>query len=422
MTAPRVASMPQLRDLVRRLSDEHGLTTAQRARLVLAVTTVAEPALAAGTPVRLDAHRRARDTQQSLTTTVTVTLRACSLWSWATPPTLPLAPDPGTANSVVWHVPIPLGPTIASRGGDADEEVAAVVAEADLARGQLRDLKNKLAETNRGVLAMYAQLEHQKEQLRAAHTTIFHELEDALRPPPPSVPDIELGARSKPAEIDAPVGGDLYDWFVLPDSTLHITIVDAVGHGITSTRTTLNVTHTVRTLALEGHPIGDLVARTAATVALTRPADMATVLLARLDPRTGTLLLANGGHPPALLAPAHYLEIPGRGIGFPNPGSVRLHRDQLRPGDLLLLYTDGLTESRKDLLAGERRLLDLAGRVRGTETRQLPTVLLDQMHDVVLHPDDTLLLRRALPTPNLTTERFSDVCSGARSGAEIHHE
>ncbi|GAA1965191.1 hypothetical protein GCM10009754_41480 [Amycolatopsis minnesotensis] len=120
-------------------------------------------------------------------------------------------------------------------------------------------------------------------QLPDPHAAISRKLEDALRPPPPRVRGVELAVRYKPAETDAPVGGDHYDWFVLPDGTLHITVVDAVGHGVTSTRNALNVTHTIRTLALEGYPIEELISRAATIIGSTRPGDVATVLLARVD-------------------------------------------------------------------------------------------------------------------------------------------
>ena len=129
----------------------------------------------------------------------------------------------------------------------------------------------------------------------------------------------------EPAGTDAPTGGDLYDWFVLPDGTVHITIVDALGHGVTSTRSALNVTHAVRTLALEGHRLQSIVARTDEILHPFDRAVMATVLLARIDPVTGELWLANGSHPPALLlrrdGTARYLEARGGGSAFRCPGA-----------------------------------------------------------------------------------------------------
>ncbi|WP_410596110.1 PP2C family protein-serine/threonine phosphatase [Amycolatopsis sp. lyj-23] len=245
---------------------------------------------------------------------------------------------------------------------------------------------------------MYLDLEERDERLRRAHTVIFRELEDALRPRAPVVPDLALAVQYSPTDPESPTGSDLYDWFVLPDGQLHVTVVDAVGHGVTSTRDALIVTHAVRTLALEGHPFAELIAHTADTLATIEPDLMATVLLARLDPATGKLALANGSHPPPVLVTAagdaRMLRAPvvGRGVGFPEPGSPELLRHTLGPGDTVLLYTDGLIESRRDLDEGQIRLLGHARAYARHPIDTLPGELVTRMHDVVLHADDTVVL------------------------------
>lgn len=334
---------------------------------------------------------------------------------------LPL-PAPATSGpSATWHIPTPpvespcpgsdcLNPLPAdppnrptAESHDSDEELRAALALADSIAAGHRLLKHELAETNAGVVALYVQLEEQDEQLRKAHGQVLQELEDALRPPPPQIPGLDLAVHYAPADPGAPTGGDLYDWFTLPDGTLHITIVDAVGHGVRSTRSALNVTHAVRTLALEGHPLQSILVRTHDILIPLDPRLMATVLLARIDPATGELQLANGSHPPALLIrsddTAQYLEVRGRGIGFPLPGSDRVLSTRLDPGDLLLLYTDGLTESRKDVEEGEIRLVAAAQTHAHLPLADIPNAIAADMHTIVLHADDTLAmaLRIALP-------------------------
>jgi serine phosphatase RsbU (regulator of sigma subunit) len=177
-----------------------------------------------------------------------------------------------------------------------------------------------------------------------------------------------------------------------------VTLVDAVGHGVTSTRHALTVTHAIRTLALEGHPFRDLIAHASHTLAAIEPGLMATVVLARLDPVTGRTRFANGGHPEPVLVtpsgPARLLPapVPGRGVGFPDPGSRELVDVVLAEGDTVLLYTDGLVESRKDVDEGQSRLLKLAEAHRGRPVPGLPRELVTRMHDVVLHADDTVVL------------------------------
>ncbi|MFF3273790.1 PP2C family protein-serine/threonine phosphatase [Streptomyces chrestomyceticus] len=283
-----------------------------------------------------------------------------------------------------------------------EEELRVALARVDTLAADQRRLTHELAETNSGVLALYVQLEERDEQLRSAHGHILRELEDALRPPPIAVDGLELAVHYAPAGTDAPTGGDFYDWFTLPDGTVHITVVDALGHGVRSTRSALNVTHAVRTLALEGHPLKSIVARTDEILAPLDPELMATVLLARIDPASGDLVLANGSHPPALVVRAaggeEYLEVRGRGVGYPFPGSERLLHSKLDEGDLLVLYTDGLTESRRDPREGEQRLAESARRHRDRPVREIPGAIAEDMHTVILHSDDTLALA-VRPTP-----------------------
>ncbi|OKI02670.1 translation initiation factor IF-2 [Streptomyces sp. CB02923] len=301
---------------------------------------------------------------------------------------------------------MPTGPSDGNGDGSAtdpatenrllEEELRVALTRVDSLAADQRRLTHELAETNSGVLALYVQLEERDEQLRTAHGHILRELEDALRPPPIAVDGLELAVHYAPAGTDAPTGGDFYDWFTLPDGTVHITVVDALGHGVRSTRSALNVTHAVRTLALEGHPLKSIVARTDEILSPLDPELMATVLLARIDPVSGDLLLANGSHPPALVVRAaggeEYLEVRGRGVGYPFPGSERLLHSKLDEGDLLVLYTDGLTESRRDPREGEQRLAESARQHRNRPVGEIPGAIAEDMHTVILHSDDTLAL------------------------------
>ncbi|MEV6913174.1 PP2C family protein-serine/threonine phosphatase [Amycolatopsis sp. NPDC051071] len=369
-----------------------GVPAEQRARLVLAMTLLVESSA--------EADRAPELSTSASKGRLSVTLRLSRPVSQRQRNALPLLPDPGDSGTLTWHITtsteamlVPPDEESATR-----EEMLALVARTDAITKDQRELKHELAETNSGVLAMYVELEDRDESLRKAHTVIFRELEDALRPPPPRVDAFELAVHYGPSDPDSPTGGDLYDWFVLPDGNVHITLVDAVGHGVTSTRHALTVTHAIRTLALEGHPFRDLIAHTARTLATIEPGLMATVLLARLDPATGQVTFANGSHPrPVLVTTGGEPELlvaptAGRGIGFPAPGSHSLVHRTLADGDLLVIYTDGLVESRKDFVEGEGRLLAAARRNAGRPTAQIPDLLTAEMHDIVLHADDTVVI------------------------------
>ncbi|MCK7624452.1 serine/threonine-protein phosphatase [Streptomyces sp. RS10V-4] len=426
MTPHACHSLPALRQALRRLCAAHRMPLETRARLVLSATLVARPEFRAGRQVSLEASREdGPDDSVHLTITLRPRLAAGPL----RPAELPLPARTTPQGAVLWHLAFPApeqpddpgtapapefrpaaphvngsGPGGSAGGADTlaadeaaqEEELQAVLARLDQLTAEHQDLKHELAETNSGVLALYVQLEERDEQLRSAHGQILREIEDALRPPPLVIDGLELAVHYAPADAHAPTGGDLYDWFLLPDGTVHITIIDALGHGIRSTRSALNVTHAVRTLALEGHPLSAIVERTHDILTPFDPDIVATMLLARICPVSGELRLANGSHPPALLSRAdgtsRFLEVRGRGVGYPLPGSERVLKDRLDAGDLLVLYTDGLTESRRDPLEGEARLVKSARRHQHRPIGEIPYAIADDMHTVILHPDDTLAL------------------------------
>lgn len=266
--------------------------------------------------------------------------------------------------------------------------------EADLVR-----LNAELEQTNRGVVALYAELEQRGEEVRRAQRLVFEELEGALRPAAPTAPGVELDVRYLPAQVNSPTGGDLYDWFVLPDGSLHVTVVDVQGHGVASTRDALAVTHVVRTLTLEGHRLGRVLERADALLQVLGDEVTATVLLARLDLAGGVLQLAGGGHPPALLAPAggrrgaaRYLEAPGRPIGYPAAGSDGTTVEHLSPGDTVLLYTDGLVEIRRDIVEGLETLAGAADAAGGLPVGDFLDAVLAGASRGDPIADDTLLL------------------------------
>ncbi|MEU7646489.1 PP2C family protein-serine/threonine phosphatase [Streptomyces huasconensis] len=420
MTRETFRTLTALRHTVRSIALGHRLPADDRARLVLSMSEVAAPALGGGRPVTL---MSGRETDEDGAHQLTLALRLPQQNSVpvVVPERLPLRARTQSDGTVVWNLPLPSTGTnghpvpgigqqacrstapsaAAAQSSEADialleEELRAALARADALADEHRMLKHELAETNSGVLALYVQLEERDEQLRTAHGRTLRALEDALRPRPLHADGLELAVHYAPASDEAPTGGDLYDWFTLPDGTVHITVVDALGHGITSTRTALTVTHAVRTLALEGHPLESIVARTDSVLAPFDQNVMATLLLARLNLADGRLTLANGSHPPALLArrdgTASYLEVRGRGVGFPMPGSDRVLTATMEPDDVLLLYTDGLTESRRDPCEGEARLKEALCRHRARPTEQIPGLLAEDLLSDVLHQDDTLAI------------------------------
>jgi serine phosphatase RsbU (regulator of sigma subunit)/anti-sigma regulatory factor (Ser/Thr protein kinase) len=190
----------------------------------------------------------------------------------------------------------------------------------------------------------------------AARRLVVEQLQAAVVPDTPSVEGLELAVTYVASDPKEPTGGDLWDWHVLPSGELHIAVVDVLGHGVAATKSALSVVHTLRSLSLDDTPLADLVGRAATLLGRQDPELVATVVVGRLEPRTGRLLVVSGGHPPALVVSSEgqvrQVAATGGAIGWPGGGSDGVAEVFLAPGDTVLLYTDGLVEARKDIVAG----------------------------------------------------------------------
>lgn len=254
-----------------------------------------------------------------------------------------------------------------------------------------------IALDNAATLARMAEVE-------ARGKEVVHALQEAVRPPAPIVPHIELGVHYVAADPSAPTGGDLYDWILLPDGDLHVIVVDVMGKGVEATKHALSVTHAVRLLAVEGCPLGDIVTRADSLVAAQNPELVATLIIARYSPASGHLQLAGAGHPPALVVSGHTVTevaAPGIPIGWPGAASHGVVDLQLGRSDTLILYTDGLIEASKDIVKG---LADLSKAAAATATypaNSLARALVErQLADATRHDDSVaLVLRRRSPAP-----------------------
>jgi serine phosphatase RsbU (regulator of sigma subunit) len=161
--------------------------------------------------------------------------------------------------------------------------------------------------------------------------------------------DLELFARVHPARQ---VSGDLYDFFPLSDGRLAFFVGDVSGKGMPAALYMVAVRTLARHLAPSAAGPADALARLNDALAADNPSAMfVTMVHGIYDPRTGSAVIASGGHPRPLLrrADGRVEEVAvrnGRLLGYV-PGNVGLSDTTLTlaPGETLALYTDGFTEA-----------------------------------------------------------------------------
>jgi PAS domain S-box-containing protein len=189
-----------------------------------------------------------------------------------------------------------------------------------------------------------------------------HTLQDNLLPPaPPSLEGLAIAVRYLPASHGIDVGGDFYDVVQLPGAEVGLAVGDVVGHDITAAATMGQLRSVYRALLADGPAPGVIVDRLQTGWPLLGLRRMATALFGSLDPVSGRLRFASAGHPPPVLLQggrARYLPVrPSRMLGAPPSQAVEWD-GVLPPGASLVLFTDGLVESRSaDIDEGLERLL-----------------------------------------------------------------
>jgi serine phosphatase RsbU (regulator of sigma subunit) len=205
----------------------------------------------------------------------------------------------------------------------------------------------------------------------------------------------ELAARYVPGTADLRIGGDWYDSQIMTDGTVALAIGDVAGHGVEAAAQMGELRSAMAALRLVRSAPDDLVG-----VVHRLTSEMgyfATVICARLDP-TGNLVWASAGHLPPLVihddGDAELLDSeqsPPLGAGYLKP--VPINRYRLNPGDIVLLYTDGLVEQRGvPLDTSLEMLVDRIERQRWSSTAELVDDIVRDRDRVQYTGDDIAVL------------------------------
>jgi len=247
---------------------------------------------------------------------------------------------------------------------------------------------------------------------------------------------LEVHGFCRPART---VSGDYYDFLALNSERLMLAVGDISGKGISAALLMATIYSAVRAYSIEDLPIlRELMPRQPATMAVSRggssllldsesrttevsPATLlallnhqlyegtpaakyATLFLAIYDAATRSLTYANGGHLPPILigkdGSSQLLSCGGTVVGLFDNLSFPEATVQLRPGDLLVAYTDGVTEPENDYGEyGEGRLIQLVRENRHLPLERITEIVIAAVADWIgdnEQPDDvTLVLARA---------------------------
>jgi serine phosphatase RsbU (regulator of sigma subunit) len=240
-------------------------------------------------------------------------------------------------------------------------------------------------------------------QAAEASRRLSETLQRSLLTDPPAFEPAKIAVRYRPASAGAQIGGDWYDAFLLADGGLTLVIGDVTGHDRNAAAAMAQIRNVLRGVAQSiGEPPAAVLTQLDTALANLRVGSLATAVLVQVhqddeQAAAGTCVLrwSNAGHPPPLLVlpdgTATFLEHrPNLLLGL-DPEAPRSDHELLLPaGATLLLYTDGLIESRNGPLdEGLQRLHTTAADLVGAPVDDLCDTLLDRLAP---SPDDDVAL------------------------------
>ena len=204
--------------------------------------------------------------------------------------------------------------------------------------------------------ALVSESARARENLEGAYRREHHIADVLQRAMVPAVtleiPGYGLAARYQPALEEAEVGGDFYDVFRLRDGRIALVVADVSGKGLQAAVHTAAAKYMLRAYALENSdPAYVLEHLNRAMYDYLREDVFITVFYGVLDTRKQYLIYANAGHDQPLFyhhqtrwAPS--LDVTGRAVSISRDSTYGRGTLQFTPGDVLLIYTDGITEAR----------------------------------------------------------------------------
>ena len=228
------------------------------------------------------------------------------------------------------------------------------------------ELRARIAAGER-ILAMAQELIEKNAKLQAAHDSLDRDLLEARKLQQSLIPEryhdfgaLKLSVHMRPT---GHVGGDLVGQFRINEQKIAVFSIDVSGHGVASALMTARLASYLsgsspgQNVALEPNEFGIFRMRPPHEVAATlndlllreMETDLYfTMCLAEIDLRTGLVRLVQAGHPnPAVQRVTGEVEFVSGGglpIGLIGEATYDMQQVQLRPGDRLLIYSDGLTE------------------------------------------------------------------------------
>jgi PAS domain S-box-containing protein len=242
---------------------------------------------------------------------------------------------------------------------------------------------------------------------------IASKLQRTLLDVPQDTGGIQFGHLYRSATKEASVGGDFYDVFTVKDGRIAVLIGDVSGHGVEAARIATLVKDVTHAFAHQSRRPSVVLNSTNELLLENRIPGFVTLFLGILDPEAGMLTYSSAGHPNVLLRAngeeVKLLDAASSPLGIFPDQAWKESDVQLSKGDLLLLYTDGAIEARRDgEFFGQEGLIKVLTRWSNPSPEPLPQALLAEVlafSGGVLTDDVALLAFCLSQDPSLKSTR-----------------
>jgi hypothetical protein len=163
----------------------------------------------------------------------------------------------------------------------------------------------------------------------------------------PRVDGVEIAGHNAPCHT---VGGDYYDFVTYEDGRVLVALADVAGKGMSAALLMSNLQARLQMLAEDPTDLGKLMMRLDRSLAVSCPKNrFITMFVSLIDPKSGEVVYVNAGHNPPLIARASgevdRLSNAGTVLGILPDLGYEEQRTTLEPGDVLAMFSDGVTES-----------------------------------------------------------------------------
>lgn len=264
---------------------------------------------------------------------------------------------------------------------------------------------DEIADLNATYLEMTRRLQetlHEKEAALDAYDRAHHvasTLQRALLPQVlPEIAGIEFEGVYESGKSEAQVGGDWYDAVRLADGRVLVSIGDVAGSGLQAAVIMAAMREVIRGVAQVYADPATMIDAADRTLKSEHPDSLVTAFVGVFDPIARSLSYCSAGHPPPLLrmTDGTVIELPSQGLplGIRARDDVDARTAQIPDGATVLFYTDGLTESTRDIVAGEQRLREALADPAIASQPNLAQAIYDDVLRDGTHDDVAILAMR----------------------------